>query len=103
MLQLIASAILNADGGGGESLIGNNGGFSAIVRNGMGDYTLTLANGGVDATEAIWSAQAIGQNADNSVALNQTSDTSVNVFIFVGGAASDAADVSLKVERRNIV
>lgn len=100
MNQLIAAVIYD---GVADTIIMNDGGVETIVRNGPGDYSIVLANGGVDPTEGIWSAQVIGQNANNSIAINPLTDTAVRLFTFDKGVGAADRIVSLKVERRPFV
>lgn len=61
---------------------------TATVRNGAGDYSVTLAPG-IDEAEALLSATLIGASTGDEIFVEQSSDTNINVLTFDGGAATN--------------
>lgn len=67
-----------------------------VVRNGAGDYQITLEEGGVDSTEASWAACA--EVAAVEWAIVHTSDTSKQLLALNNaGAATDPTTVVFKI------
>lgn len=85
-LHLGSVSILGATG----AIDNNNqsGLVSASVRNGAGDYTLTLAPG-IDAQQAAFQATARGAALNTNITVNPISVTSIQVLTAVAAAATD--------------
>jgi len=66
----------------------NQRGFSGFVRNGVGDYSLTMLQPENMATDGIVQATVAGVG-DTSIAVEVVSTTVVRVRIFTGGIAAD--------------
>lgn len=89
----LISTVLTPDGAGGETLVEGNG-FSAsgLSRSGVGVYALTFDSAFTDADQ-VAVAVSIQHAAANSYTASWTATTAkVTIYIWDGGAASDAPD-----------
>jgi hypothetical protein len=78
-------------GAGANAVTAAWGAAGAIVRNGAGSWTITLAAGGVEPATALLQVQALGIGATGTheIQATLTNDTTLDVRAFAGGVATD--------------
>jgi len=96
--DLVAAAAVT---GGTGATTGKLDGIAAVVRNGAGDYGITLAGGGIDATNADIDV-TLADGLDGFCQHLQTTDTAIRVLTFSDAGAAEDHDFHFSILRRGI-
>jgi len=77
-------------------------GVSGVVRNGAGDYTVTLAGGGIDPLDAACSASIAGAGVAAGISVVHSADTTIQILTTDDAGAAADFNCQLCVERIGI-